>query len=276
MRIYTLGNICYKRLRMCPACRKQYPVHSLFMTYHTSARNKEIWYLQPFRSIVFLIYPVGQFYCFEKRSTRRRPSSSRNSLKRMYHIKLYRVHLAMSGIQAHRVSGVCMEHIICDTLIALLIFDFLNAIRKLRHMLYCNGRVLLWHLSCIEYILPWAGFKLIELVVIGTDYTCSRKSNYQSITTTMPNWSLLTDIWHEMFTKQVYCIVMVVFYYDIYSFTRAIPPCLVNISCHMSVNRDQLGIVVVIMYHRKLYRVHLAMSGIHAHRVSGDRYWLYM
>jgi hypothetical protein len=36
-----------------------------------------------------------------------------------------------------------MEHIICDTLIALLIFDFLNAIRKLRHILYCNVRVLL-------------------------------------------------------------------------------------------------------------------------------------
>ena len=56
--------------------------------------------------------------------------------------------------------------------------------------------------SCIEYILPWAGFKLIGLVVIGTDCTCSRKSNYQSITTTMANWSLLTDIWHEMFSKQ--------------------------------------------------------------------------
>ena len=53
-----------------------------------------------------------------------------------------------------------------------------------------------------EYILPWARFKLIELVVIGTDCTCSRKYNYQSITTTMANWSLLTDIWHEMFTKQ--------------------------------------------------------------------------
>ena len=56
--------------------------------------------------------------------------------------------------------------------------------------------------SCIEYILPWAVFKLIGLVVIGTACTCSRKSNYQSITTTMANWSQLTDIWHEMFTKQ--------------------------------------------------------------------------
>ena len=41
--------------------------------------------------------------------------------------------------------AVCMEHIICDTLIALLIFDFLNAIRKLKHILYCNVLVLLWH-----------------------------------------------------------------------------------------------------------------------------------
>ena len=39
--------------------------------------------------------------------------------------------------------AVCMENIICDTLIALLMFDFLNAIRKLRHILYCNVRVLL-------------------------------------------------------------------------------------------------------------------------------------
>jgi hypothetical protein len=120
----------------------------------------------------------------------------------MYHGKLYRVHLA---------------------------------IRKLRHILYCNVRVLLWHVlfhtshttlfgnhfmsyvrqlgpighysisviscrsvllfgetgvlgedyrpvaihwnkcileSCIEYILPWAVFKLIGLVVIGTACTC--------------------------------------------------------------------------------------------------------
>ena len=41
------------------------------------------------------------------------------------------------------LMAVCMEHIICDTLIALLICDFLNAIRKFRHILYCNVRVLL-------------------------------------------------------------------------------------------------------------------------------------
>jgi hypothetical protein len=40
---------------------------------------------------------------------------------------------------------VCMEHIICDTLIALLIFDFLNVIRKQRRIFYCDPRVLLWH-----------------------------------------------------------------------------------------------------------------------------------
>jgi hypothetical protein len=36
----------------------------------------------------------------------------------------------------------------------------------------------------IEYILPWGGFELITLVVIGTDCTCSCKSNYHAITTT--------------------------------------------------------------------------------------------
>jgi hypothetical protein len=41
------------------------------------------------------------------------------------------------------LMAVCMEHIICDTQIALLMFDFLNAIRKLRHILYCYVRVLL-------------------------------------------------------------------------------------------------------------------------------------
>jgi hypothetical protein len=57
----------------------------------------------------------------------------------------------------------------------------------------------LWY---TDRFLPWAGFKLIGLVVVGTACTCSRKPSYQSITTTMANWSQLTDIWHEMLTKQ--------------------------------------------------------------------------
>ena len=32
---------------------------------------------------------------------------------------------------------------------------------------------------------PWAGFELITLVVIGTDCTCSCKSNYHTVTTTL-------------------------------------------------------------------------------------------
>jgi len=41
------------------------------------------------------------------------------------------------------LMAVCMEHIIYDTLIALLIFNFANVIRKLRHTFYCDIRVLL-------------------------------------------------------------------------------------------------------------------------------------
>ena len=50
--------------------------------------------------------------------------------------------------------AVCMEHTICDTLIALLMFDFLTAIRKLRHILYCNVRVLYDMYSFIPAIPP--------------------------------------------------------------------------------------------------------------------------
>ena len=46
-------------------------------------------------------------------------------------------------IQLIGLMAVCMEHIICDTLIALLIFDFLNVIVKKRHTCYCDVRVLL-------------------------------------------------------------------------------------------------------------------------------------
>jgi len=46
-------------------------------------------------------------------------------------------------IKLIRLMAVCMEHIICDTPIALLIFDSLNVIRKIRHIFYCDVLVLL-------------------------------------------------------------------------------------------------------------------------------------
>ena len=50
-------------------------------------------------------------------------------------------------IKLIELMAVCMEHILCETLIALLIFDFLNVIRKLRHIhvCFCDVRVLLGH-----------------------------------------------------------------------------------------------------------------------------------
>jgi hypothetical protein len=59
----------------------------------------------PFLSIVFLLYLVGQFHCLEKLEYSEKTIVMSQFTEKMYHIKLYRVHLAMSGIQDHRVSS---------------------------------------------------------------------------------------------------------------------------------------------------------------------------
>jgi hypothetical protein len=41
----------------------------------------------------------------------------------------------------------------------------------------------LYHIMLYREYLAWAGFELTTLVVIGTDYTGSCKSNYHTITT---------------------------------------------------------------------------------------------
>jgi hypothetical protein len=43
------------------------------------------------------------------------------------------------------------------------------------------------------YISPWSRFELTTLVVIGTDYICSCKSNYHTITATMAPNQMLSE-----------------------------------------------------------------------------------
>ena len=45
-------------------------------------------------------------------------------------------------------------------------------------------QTLSYNQHCIEYSLPWTGFELTTLVVIGTECTCNCKSNYHTIMTT--------------------------------------------------------------------------------------------
>ena len=51
------------------------------------------------------------------------------------------------------------------------------------HTRLCSGCVL-YHILLYRVHIAWVGFKLIMLVLIGTDCICSYKSNYHTITTT--------------------------------------------------------------------------------------------
>ena len=62
------------------------------------------WCLTPL-STIFQLYRGGQLYWRRKRSTRRKPLIFRKSLDKLYHIILYQVHFAMTGVRTNNFSG---------------------------------------------------------------------------------------------------------------------------------------------------------------------------